>query len=113
MSEHRPSSHKASDLDQIVIARELFNWWWQCGTPQLPAQPDWANCKEHIQAFWMEGAWRVMSLAIHPADCAASDALGDISKLVGAPDWEYPGQVVRDVAKVLGISLEEMGEIIK
>lgn len=29
---------------------------------------------------------------------AAGDALDEICKMIGAPEWEYPGQVVRDVA---------------
>lgn len=33
--------------------------------------------------------------------CAAGDALDEICKLVDAPDWEYPGQVVRDVKQKL------------
>lgn len=45
-------------------------------------------------------------------DNPSADALDDICKIIGAPDWEYPGQVVRDVAKVVGISLEEMVEMI-
>ena len=61
MSEHQPAYHRQMDFDQIVIARELFEWWWVCGTPQLPSQPTWEACADHIQAFWMEGAWRVMT----------------------------------------------------
>ena len=36
-------------------------------------------------------------------DNPSANALDDICKVVGAPDWEYPGQVVRDVAKAIGL----------
>ncbi len=34
-------------------------------------------------------------------DTAATDALDAIAKLCGCPAWEYPGQVVRDVAALV------------
>ena len=45
-------------------------------------------------------------------DNPAANALDDIVKLCGASDWEYPGQVVRDVALALGITMADMAEII-
>jgi len=39
---------------------------------------------------------------------AASNALDDICRLLDVPDWEYPGQVVRDVARAVGMSLDDM-----
>jgi hypothetical protein len=41
---------------------------------------------------------------------AIQDALDDICALLDAPDWEYPGQVVRDVARALGISPDNMAK---
>ena len=60
MTEHRPSSYKISDLEQTVIGRELFEWWWRVGTMQTN-DPEWDECLDHIQAFWMDGAWTVMN----------------------------------------------------
>ncbi len=64
MSEHQPAHHRQVDFDQIIVAKALFEWWWECGTPQLPAQPDWEQCTDRIQAFWMEGAWRVWNTEV-------------------------------------------------
>ena len=61
---HRPKHHKAADFDQIIIAKELFEWWWRVGTPQVPHDPSWDECLDHIQAFWMDGAWQVLSLKV-------------------------------------------------
>jgi hypothetical protein len=41
------------------------------------------------------------------SDNAAMDALNDVATLCGCPDWEYPGQVVRDV-ELLKDSVEEL-----
>jgi hypothetical protein len=43
-------------------------------------------------------------------DGAMKQALDDICKLIEVPDWEYPGQVVRDVASRLDMTLDEMGK---
>lgn len=40
---------------------------------------------------------------LNHASSAATRALDDITRILGAPRWEYPGQVVRDVAKALGV----------
>lgn len=48
-------------------------------------------------------AWEIAAEAAceaHP-DCPAANALDKIAKMCGAPDWEYPGQVVRDVQDAL------------
>ena len=44
---------------------------------------------------------------------ASADALDDICILLDAPNWEYPGQVVRDVAIAIGMSVEEMAQKLK
>jgi len=41
---------------------------------------------------------------------ASEEALDDIALLLDAPEWEYPGQIVRDVAKAIGMSYEAMAE---
>lgn len=43
---------------------------------------------------------RELLLALNKS--AATDALDAIAKLCGVAEWDYPGQVVRDVALVLG-----------
>jgi hypothetical protein len=43
----------------------------------------------------------------------SADALDDICHLIDAPAWEYPGQVVRDVAQAIGMTPEEMREKLK
>ena len=40
---------------QIELAQTLFEWWWG----RQPYDPSWEKCDPHIQAFWMDGAWRV------------------------------------------------------
>lgn len=47
------------DLQQIKIAQTLFEWWWRVSNDGLYS-PRWEKCEDHIQAFWMDGAWRVM-----------------------------------------------------
>ena len=57
---HRPAHHKDIDFDQMVIAKEMFDWWEKVGVPPFPNRPDWNECNDYIQSFWMDGAWRVM-----------------------------------------------------
>jgi len=42
-------------------------------------------------------------LAIRSGNTAAMDALNKIAKLCGCEEWDYPGQVVRDVQSALGV----------
>jgi hypothetical protein len=47
------------DEKQIRLAQVLFEWWW--GRPAVSEfGARWENCDPHIQAFWMDGAWRAM-----------------------------------------------------
>ncbi len=51
------------DDRQTHIARLLFEWWWHTGISEesIANRPRWDKCLPHIQAFWMDGAWRVMN----------------------------------------------------
>ncbi len=46
---------------QEKLAKILFEWWWSTGQGDPAVQPQWDACLDRIQAFWMDGAWRVMS----------------------------------------------------
>jgi len=50
------------DEHQIAIAQEMFEWWWATGisTESVATMPLWDNAHPRIQAFWMDGAWRVL-----------------------------------------------------
>ncbi len=48
------------DQRQIDVAQRLFEWWWVRPSVQQYA-PRWESCTEDIQAFWMDGAHRVLS----------------------------------------------------
>lgn len=47
------------DDHQVAIAKTLFEWWWVRPNVQQYA-PEWEKCDPEIQAFWMDGAWRVL-----------------------------------------------------
>lgn len=44
---------------------------------------------------------RLIKQEMDTKNMAAAAALDKIRKLIGAPDWDYPGQVVRDVEGIL------------
>ena len=50
------------DEKQIRLAQVLFEWWWHTGISEesIANRPRWEKCLPHIQAFWMDGAWRAM-----------------------------------------------------
>ncbi len=48
------------DQRQIEAAQQLFEWWWIRSNDGL-YNPRWEECAEDIQAFWMDGAHRVLS----------------------------------------------------
>ena len=48
------------DQRQIDVAQRLFEWWWVRPNVQKYT-PRWESCTPDIQAFWMDGAHRVLS----------------------------------------------------
>ena len=48
------------DQRQIEIAQILFEWWWRVSNDG-EYNPRWESCLDMIQAFWMDGAWRVLN----------------------------------------------------
>ena len=48
------------DQRQIDVAQRLFEWWWVRSNDGL-YNPRWESCLDTIQAFWMDGAHRVLS----------------------------------------------------
>lgn len=55
----------------------------------------------------------LLTAEIKNSEIASEQALTDICKVIGAPEWEYPGQVVRDVAVSLGMPSAIMAEKLK
>ncbi|MCK5651820.1 MAG: hypothetical protein KAJ42_10600 [Gemmatimonadetes bacterium] len=51
------------DLLQVAVAQELFEWWWRVSNDGRYS-PRWEKCEDHIQAFWMDGAWRTLRVEI-------------------------------------------------
>jgi hypothetical protein len=47
------------DERQIEVAKILFEWWWRVSNDG-EYSPRWESCLDTIQAFWMDGAWRVL-----------------------------------------------------
>lgn len=54
-----------------------------------PAKPHYAR--------QINGGARPVPKATPPPKTAAEEALDEIAALCGCPEWEYPGQVIRDV----------------
>ncbi len=63
MSSGLARAKAAIDLHQIEVAKELFQWWWEAhrGTLfQTEDIPTWDEVPPEPQAFWMDGAWRMI-----------------------------------------------------
>lgn len=70
----------------------------------------------HVRVLGLRSLWTYESLPTENeliSQPASADALDDICVLLDAPNWEYPGQVVRDVAKAIGMDLEVMAKKLK
>ena len=71
--------------------------------------PETLPCGHPIQCLRLHGdqgsscAWcvEVMVLKAQLDDCPAEHALDEIARLCGCPQWDYPGQVVRDVGAIV------------
>jgi hypothetical protein len=57
------------------------------------------------------GAVANIALALDAHEDASTPAFDEIAKLCGCPEWEYPGQVVRDVERVVKERDETLGTI--
>jgi hypothetical protein len=44
--------------DQERVAIVLFEWWWGVD-PLVSCRPLWDSCTPEVQAFWMDGAYRI------------------------------------------------------
>lgn len=51
------------DQRQIEVAQILFEWWWRVSNDG-EYSPRWESCLDTIQAFWMDGAWRVLNVSL-------------------------------------------------
>ncbi len=75
----------------------------------------WSGLDAEIKAFYESAADVFMDWL--DRESASGQAIDDIHKMLAylnpndEPDWEYPGQIVRDVAKALGVA-DRMGEIL-
>jgi len=69
--------------------------------PDVDRYPSWLLSWEEIDERDRDVDRRIAKALFAAYDNAATDALDAIAKMCGCPDWEYPGQVVRDVERVV------------
>lgn len=80
-----------------------------CHTEARWMTPEEACAVEHLPSGTIFNARHLATKDDNPS----AAALDDIVLILGAPDWDYPGQVVRDVAKAVGMTYKEMGDLLK
>jgi hypothetical protein len=76
--------------------------------PQVPESQTFYKRARRVLALVRAHAPTGLFAASTEDQSPSADALDDICALVGAPAWDYPGQVVRDVAKAIGMDMDTM-----